>query len=456
MTTSLPKKLQSLKAAAELEKHGRVRQCRFCERKDNRRNMQRHVIREHVPKQDRPNRCRACGTGHLSESDLKQHIRNRHPEAELADLIADKVATLQWEVYLEEFTKEESLQHYSEAFALPTHEVLPESLLELPTCSSQTEATDDKKATDVKARPTYESHDLEVDAGHTNGLVMRIRTRVAGALANPASDESAWLISDESDDSACPASDGSANPAFDGSACPAFDGSACPAFDGSACPASDGSANPAFDGSACPASDGSANPASDGCANPAFNESACPAFEVSAIPGAVKRRDTTALEVPASQAPDIRAHHSRQYAGASKRPRAVVPQELEIHAPSADDLDVVDPIQKKIKPGSDCPTCGTQFEALIAKGVESAVNKILKRRDSALEEEVHKLRTEVRNLSERLVTGAGRPNMTNGTAHGRRGRQIANRSPDTPPPPLFDADDGPQVMIDDDVSKLVC
>ena len=279
---------------------------------------------------------------------------------------------------------------------------------------SQTEATDVKKATDVKARPTYESHDLEVDAGHTNGLVMRIRTRVVGALANPASDESAWLISDESDDSANPASDGSANPAFDGSACPA----------------SDGSANPASDGSANPASDGSANPASDGSANPAFDESACPAFEVSAIPGAVKRRDTTALEVPASQASDIRAHHSRQNAGASKRPRAVVPQELEIHAPSADDLDVVDPIQKKIKPGSDCPTCGTQFEALIAKGVESAVNKILKRRDSTLEEEVHKLRTEVRNLSERLVNGAGRPNMTNGTAHGRRGRQIANRSPD--------------------------
>ena len=317
MTTSLPKKLQSLKAAAELEKHGRVRQCRFCERKDNRRNMQRHVIREHVPKQDRPNRCRACGTGHLSESDLKQHIRNRHPEAELADLIADKVATLQWEVYLEDFTKEESLQHYSEAFALPTHEVLPESLLELPTCSSQTEATDVKKVTDVKARPTYESHDLEVDAGHTNGLVMRIRTRVAGALANPASDESACLISDESDDSACPA--------FDGSACPAFDGSACTASDGSANPASDGSACPASDGSANPASDGSANPASDGCANPAFDESACPAFEVSAIPGAVKRRDTTALEVPASQAPDIGAHHSRQNAGASKRPRAVVP-----------------------------------------------------------------------------------------------------------------------------------
>ena len=24
------------------------------------------------------------------------------------------------------------------------------------------------------------------------------------------------------------------------------------------------------------------------------------------------------------------------------------------------------------------------------------------------------------------------------------------------PPPLFDADDGPQVMIDDDVSQLVC
>ena len=150
MTKSLPKKLQSLKAAAELEKHGRVRRCRFCERKDNRRNMQRYVIREHVPKQDRPNRCRACGTGHLSESDLRQHIRNRHPEAELADLIADKVATLQWEVYLEDFTREESLQHYSEAFALPTNDVLPESLLELRTCSSQTEATDAKKATDVK------------------------------------------------------------------------------------------------------------------------------------------------------------------------------------------------------------------------------------------------------------------------------------------------------------------
>ena len=171
--------------------------------------MQRHVIREHVPKQDRPNRCRACGTGHLSESDLKQHIRNRHPEAELADLIAAKVATLQWEVYLEDFTKEESLQHYSEAFALPTHDVLPESLLELPTCSSQTEATDVKKATDVKARPTYESHDLEIDAGHTNGLVMRIRTRVAGALTNPASDDSAY-----------PASDVAANPAFGGSVCP--------------------------------------------------------------------------------------------------------------------------------------------------------------------------------------------------------------------------------------------
>ena len=147
---------------------------------------------------------------------------------------------------------------------------------------------------------------------------MRIRTRVAGALTNPASDDSAY-------------------------------------------PASDVAANPAFDGSACPASDDSACPASDVSANPASEESACPAFEVSAIPGAVKR------------------------------PRAVVPEDLEIHAPSADDLDEVDPIQKKIKPGSDCPTCGTQFEALIAKGVESAVNKIMKRRDSALEEEVHKL-----------------------------------------------------------------
>ena len=53
----------------------------------------------------------------------------------------------------------------------------------------------------------------------------------------------------------------------------------------------------------------------------------------------------------------------------------MVPQELEIHAPSADDLDVIDPI-KKIEPGSDCPTCGTQFEALIANGVEAAVDKI--------------------------------------------------------------------------------
>ena len=230
--------------------------------------------------------------------------------------------------------------------------------------------------------------------------------------------------------SVCPASDDSAYPASDVAANLAFGGSVYPASDDSACPASDVAANPAFDGSACPASDDSACPASDVSANPASEESACPAFEVSAIPGAVKRPDTTALEIPASQAPDIRAHHSRQNAGASKRPRAVVPQELEIHAPSADDLDEVDPIQKKIKPGSDCPTCGTQFEALIAKGVESAVNKIMKRRDSALEEEVHKLRTEVRNLSEKLMTGAGRPNMTNGAAHGRRGRQMANRSPD--------------------------
>ena len=93
-----------------------------------------------------------------------------------------------------------------------------------------------------------------------------------------------------------------------------------------------------------------------------------------------------------------------------------------MHAPSADDLDVIDPIQKKIKPGSDCPTGGTQFEALIAKGVEAAVDKILKKRDRTLEEEVYKLRTEVRNRSEKLVTGDGRPNMTNGAAHGRRGR----------------------------------
>ena len=43
---------------------------------------------------------------------------------------------------------------------------------------------------------------------------------------------------------------------------------------------------------------------------------------------------------------------------------------------------------------------------------------------------MYKLRTEVRNLSEKLVTGAGRPNMTNGAVHGRRGRPMVNMSPD--------------------------
>ena len=114
MRVSYSDNLRHQKAVIELKKQVHVKRCLVCLREGNRRNMMRHVIREHVPKKERPNRCRACGAGHYTESDLKQHIRGSHKEAEVADLIAEKVSFPNWEEYLTEF--------YEKLFALPSLE----------------------------------------------------------------------------------------------------------------------------------------------------------------------------------------------------------------------------------------------------------------------------------------------------------------------------------------------
>ena len=167
MRVSYSDNLRHQKAVIELKKQGHVKRCLVCLREGNRRNMMRHVIREHVPKKERPNRCRACGAGHYTESDLKQHIWGSHKEAEVADLVAEKVSLPNWEEYLSDFSREESLKFYEELFALPsledhqpaTEEVADKpasdddaSRLDVPAKARKPAASANGKAGDVEAR----------------------------------------------------------------------------------------------------------------------------------------------------------------------------------------------------------------------------------------------------------------------------------------------------------------
>ena len=155
MRVSYSDNLRHQKAIIELKKQGHVKRCLVCLREGTRRNMIRHVIREHVPKKERPNRCRACGAGHYTESDLKQHIRGSHKEAEVADLVAEKVSLPNWEEYLTDFSREESLKFYEELFALPSledHQPATEEVADNKIVMIDESSDDDASRPDVPAK----------------------------------------------------------------------------------------------------------------------------------------------------------------------------------------------------------------------------------------------------------------------------------------------------------------
>ena len=162
MRVSYSDNLRHQKAVIELKKQGHVKRCLVCLREGNRRNMMRHVIREHVPKKERPNRCRACGAGHYTESDLKQHIQGSHNEAEVADLIAEKVSLTNWEEYLTE-----SLKFYEELFALPSledHQSATEEVADIKVQKHAVAMIDE--ASDDKASRSCRYQGPEACSGH--------------------------------------------------------------------------------------------------------------------------------------------------------------------------------------------------------------------------------------------------------------------------------------------------
>ena len=405
MRVSYSDNLRHQKAVLELKKQGHVKRCLVCLKEGNRRNMMRHVIREHVPKKERPNRCRACGAGHYTESDLKQHIRGSHKEAEVADLVAEKVSLPNWEEYLSDFSREESLKFYEELFALPSledHQPATEEVADKPAIDDDASRPDvPAKARKPAASTKGESGDVEARRPDVSEKASRpdvpAKTRKPAASTKGESGDVEARRSDVSEKVSRPDVSAKARK---------------PAASANGKDSDVEARRPDIPEKASrpDVPTKTRKPAASTKGESGNDEARRPEVSAKAsrpdVPA--KARETEDVEWSCSSsggqsdAPPPPEEHCPPIRLTINKRRFHSP-EIELHAPpteSMEDVLVESPVPEKRARGGDCPTCGDSLEERISAAMVSALNKW----DAAHRQEIQDLKKEVDELKSTMTS----------------------------------------------------